>query len=157
MNDTHEPFGNANGDDDNFVIDGDLTSNIPAEAEYYAKLIDISKDVAKSSGNDMFVWCFQILSAVNDGDTKYDTWEGKVYTALSDAAMWKVNETLQAMGLGQVKDGRIVANFSKAEAINRRCVIEIVHEEYRGQPTAKIGTVKEHPKGAGYKPSAPGM
>lgn len=154
---THEPFSNDDSDNDNFVIDGDLTSNIPAEAEYYAKLIDVSKDVAKSSGNDMFVWCFQILSGVSDGDTKYDTWEGKVYTALSDAAMWKVNETLVALGLGEVRDGRIKANFSKAEAVNRRCIIVIKHDEYRGQPTAKIDTVKEHPKGAGYKPSGPGM
>ena len=155
MNDTHEPFSNA-GDDDNFMVDGDLTSNIPAEADYEAKLIDVTKDVSKG-GNDMFVWCFQIIKAMGDGDTEHDTWEGKVYTALTDAAMWKVNETLLGLGLGEVVDGRIKANFSKAEAVNRRCVIEIKHEEYRGMPQASIDKVKEHPKGAGYKPSGPGM
>ncbi len=153
----HEPFSNEAGDDYNFMIDGDLTANIPAEGDYEAKLIDIAKDVAKSSGNDMWVWCFQIIKSQSDGDTKYDTWEGKVYTALTDAAMWKLNETLQGLGLGEVRDGRIKAEFSKAEAINRRCIIKIVHEEYRGQPQAKIDTVEEHPEGAGYKPAGPGM
>lgn len=149
----HEPFKNPD-DEENFVVDGDLTSNIPAEADYEAKLIDVTKDVS-NKGNDMFVWCFQILRACGDGDTTHDTWEGKVYTALTDAAMWKVNEVLQALGLGEIVDGRIKADFSKAEAVNRLCIIEIEHDEYRGQPQAKINLVKEHPKGAGYKSSGP--
>lgn len=156
MTDTHEPFSKSDNDEDNFIVDGDLTSNIPAEADFEAKLIDVSKDVSKA-GNDMFVWCFQIIRAMGDGDTEHNTWEGKVYSVLTDAAMWKVNEILLALDLGEVVDGRIQANFSKSEAVNRRCIIEIVHEEYRGQPQAKIDVIKEHPKGAGYKADGPGM
>lgn len=157
MGQEHEPFSGDGNDDDNFMIDGDLTSNIPPEGEYEGKLIDLGKAVAQNSGNDMWVWCFQILKAQSDGDTKYDEWEGKVYTVLNDASMWKMNQVLQGLGLGRVQDGRIKAEFSKAEAINRRCILEIKHEEYRGQPQAKIDTVGEHPDGAGYKPAGPGM
>ena len=154
-NSKHEPFA-GDDDDDNFVIDGDLSSNIPAEGDYIAKLIDVSNDTSKA-GNAMIVWCIQIIKSVGDGDTKYDEWEDKMYTVMQDNAMWKMNEVLLAFALGEVVDKRIVANFKKRDAVGRYCVITIKHEEYRGLPQAKIDSVKAHPEGAGYKPAGPGM
>lgn len=138
-------------DDDNFTIDGDLTGNLPPEGDYIGKLIDLTKEESKA-GNPMWVWEVELVSRVEYHSDEFAGWSKKVYTALTEAAMWKVNETLQAFGLGRVEDGRIKANFRKGQAMGTHCIMIIEHGEYNGQPTADIAKLLPHPEGAGYKP-----
>lgn len=101
------------------------------DGTYKAKCIDITQDVSKS-GNPMFVWEFEIT----EGDYRGRTF--KSWTAVTPAAMWKVAETVQALGVGQT--GQVV-KFKKGDVINKLCGIVMEQDEYNGKPTSRITRV----------------
>ena len=115
--------------------EGDLTNVtdgflIP-EGTYRVKLMDISQDVSKG-GNPMFVWTFE----VNEG--QYKGFQSKVFTVLTPAAMWKVAETVQALGIGQ--SGTVV-KFKRADVLNKECGAIFETQEYQGQNRSQISKV----------------
>ena len=101
------------------------------DGTYKAKCIDITQDVSKS-GNPMFIWDFEII----EGNYKGKTF--KSWTAITPAAMWKVAETVQALGVGQT--GQVV-KFKKGDVINKLCGIVMEQDEYNGKPASKIARV----------------
>lgn len=101
------------------------------DGTYKAKCIDITQDVSKS-GNPMFIWEFEIV----EGDYKGRTF--KSWTAVTPAAMWKIAETVQALGVGQT--GQVV-KFKKGDVINKLCGIVMEQDEYNGKPTSRITRV----------------
>ena len=101
------------------------------DGTYKAKCIDITQDVSKS-GNPMFVWEFEIT----EGDYRGRTF--KSWTAVTPAAMWKVAETVRALGVGQT--GQVV-KFKKGDVINKLCGIVMEQDEYNGKPTSRITRV----------------
>ena len=101
------------------------------DGTYKAKCIDIVQDVSKS-GNPMFIWDFEII----EGNYKGKTF--KSWTAITPAAMWKVAETVQALGVGQT--GQVV-KFKKGDVINKLCGIVMEQDEYNGKPTSRITRV----------------
>ena len=120
----------------NMAFEVDLTNvqdssfAIP-DGTYKAKCIDITQDVSKS-GNPMFIWEFEIV----EGDYRGRTF--KSWTAVTPAAMWKVAETVQALGVGQT--GQVV-KFKKGDVINKLCGIVMEQDEYNGKPTSRITRV----------------
>ena len=98
---------------------------------YKAKCVDVTQDVSKS-GNPMFTWEFEIT----DGDYRGKTF--KSWTAITPAAMWKVAETVQALGVGQT--GQVV-KFKKGDVVNKLCGIVMEQDEYNGRATSKITRV----------------
>jgi hypothetical protein len=101
------------------------------DGTYKAQCVDIAQDVSKS-GNPMFVWEFEIA----EGDYKGRTF--KSWTAITPAAMWKVAETVQALGVGQT--GQVV-KFKKGDVVGKFCGIVIEQDEYNGKPASKISRV----------------
>jgi hypothetical protein len=118
---------------DNYEID--LTDvqdgfTIP-DGKYEVACIDVEQSVSKG-GNPMFVWTFQVADGPHAG------FESKVFTAITPAAMWKVAETVQALGVGQTGS---VVKFKRSDVINRRCGALIETTEYNGQTRSQITRV----------------
>jgi hypothetical protein len=101
------------------------------DGSYRAKCIDVIQDVSKS-GNPMFVWEFEITEGKYTGRT-FKSW-----TAITPAAMWKVAETVIALGVGQ--NGQVV-KFKRGDVINKECGIVMEQDEYNGKPTSRISRV----------------
>lgn len=118
---------------DNFEVDlSEVQSGfVIPDGTYRVKCIEIEQTVSKG-GNPMFVWTFEVSA----GD--YTGFQSKVFTALTPAAMWKVAETVEALGVGQ--QGQVV-KFKRSDVINKECGALIEQDEYNGQIRSSISRV----------------
>ena len=119
---------------DNFEVDlTDVQSNsftIP-DGNYKVKCVDIEQSVSKG-GNPMFVWTFEI----SEGDHK--GFQSKVFTAITPAAMWKVAETVIALGVGQTGS---VVKFKRTDVLGKECGALVETTEYNGNNRSQISKV----------------
>ena len=119
---------------DNYEVDlTDVQSSafsIP-DGNYKVKCVDIEQSVSKG-GNPMFVWTFEVSEGEHTG------FQSKVFTAITPAAMWKVAETVQALGIGQTGS---VVKFKRTDVINKECGALIEQNEYNGQVRSQISRV----------------
>lgn len=137
------PFGAPKDNDDEFSVN---LSEAPTgggylipDGDYPALLVDLRKGFSKN-GNPQWIWAFAIMSGEHAGK------EFSLFTALTPSALWKVAETVEALGLGK---GGTVSKFIKNEALSRRCIISIRKETYNGQERSSIAKVLSHPDGPG--------
>ena len=137
------PFGTPNDNDDEFSVN---LSEAPVgggylipDGDYPAVLVDLRKGFSKN-GNPQWVWTFAIMGGEHAGK------EFPLYTAIIPSALWKVAETIEALGLGK---GGSVSKFTKSEALSRRCIISIRKDTYNGQERSSIAKVLPHPDGPG--------
>lgn len=118
---------------DTFEVDlTDVESQglIPAGA-YRAKCVNVEQSVSKG-GNPMFVWDFEILEGDGRGRIL------KVFTAITPAAMWKVAETVIALGVGQTGE---VVKFKRSDVIGKECGVTVEDTEYNGNVRSQIQNV----------------
>lgn len=128
------PGGNYTGN--NMAFDVDLTDvqtgfTVP-DGDYLVKCVDVEQGVSQA-GNSQFIWTFAIVG----GD--YDGKEFKSFTALTPAAMWKVAETVTALGLGVV--GQKI-RFSRSDVMGRQCIATMEESEYKGTVRSSIVNVR---------------
>lgn len=118
---------------DNFEVD--LSEVQPGftipDGVYKVKCVEIEQTVSRS-GNPMFTWTFEVSAGPNAG------FQSKVFTALTPAAMWKVAETVEALGVGQT--GQVV-KFKRSDVINKECGALFEQNEYNGQTRSQISRV----------------
>ena len=129
------PGNSANSAADTFELDLTNVDNsggfhIP-EGTYRAKLIEVEQSVSKG-GNPMFVWTFEISAGEHAG------FQLKSFTAITPAAMWKVAETVEALGVGQT--GTVV-KFKRSDVINRECGLVVEDNDYNGSVRSSISRV----------------
>lgn len=119
---------------DNFEVDlTDVQSNsftIP-DGNYRVKCVDVEQSVSKG-GNPMFVWTFEISEGGHKG------FQSKVFTAITPAAMWKVAETVIALGVGQTGS---VVKFKRTDVVGKECGALIEATEYNGNTRSQISKV----------------
>lgn len=130
---TPMPGNSASSAPDSFEVD--LTNvqdnfKVP-DGLYRVRCQDVEQSVSKG-GNPMFVWTFVVV----EGD--YTGREFKVFTAITPAAMWKVAETVMALGVGQ--QGQVV-KFKRSDVINKECGALIEETEYNGNTRSQISRV----------------
>jgi hypothetical protein len=101
------------------------------DGSYKAKCIDVTQEVSKS-GNPMFVWQFELTEG------KYAGKQFKSWTAITPAAMWKVAETVIALGVGQ--NGQVV-KFKRGDVIGKLCGLVMEQDEYNGKLTSRVSRV----------------
>lgn len=123
---------------DNFEVDlSEVQSSfVIPDGVYRVKCIEIEQTVSKG-GNPMFAWTFEICAGDHTG------FQSKVFTALTPAAMWKVAETVEALGVGQT--GQVV-RFKRSDVINKECGAMFEQSEYNSQIRSSISrlmTLKE--------------
>jgi hypothetical protein len=130
---TNTPMPGAPTSPDSFEVDLTDVQNgftIP-DGVYKVKCIDIEQSVSKG-GNPMFIWTFEVSEGNHAG------FQSKVFTAITPAAMWKVAETVQALGVGQT--GQTV-KFKRTDVIGKECGAMIEATEYNGQDRSQISKV----------------
>lgn len=119
---------------DNFEVDlTDVQANsftIP-DGNYKVKCVNVEQSVSKG-GNPMFVWTFEI------SEGQYKGFQSKVFTAITPAAMWKVAETVIAMGVGQTGS---VVKFKRTDVVGKECGALIEATEYNGNTRSQISKV----------------
>lgn len=132
-NPTPMPGTSSSASADNFAVDlTEVKSNftIP-DGLYKVRCTEIEQSVSKS-GNPMFVWTFQVSEGEHAGH------ELKVFTAVTPAAMWKVAETVEALGIGQTGS---VVKFKRSDVLNRECGAMVEASEYNGQSRSSVTRV----------------
>lgn len=130
---TPMPGGSASAATDSFEVD--LTNvqdnfKVP-DGLYRVRCQEVEQSVSKG-GNPMFVWTFVVV------DGEYAGREFKIFTALTPAAMWKVAETVVALGVGQ--QGQVV-KFKRSDVVGKDCGALIEENEYNGQVRSQIARV----------------
>lgn len=118
---------------DNFEVDlTDVQDNfkIP-DGNYRVKCVDVEQSVSKG-GNPMFVWTFEVSEGEHAG------FQSKVFTAITPAAMWKVAETVIALGVGQTGS---VVKFKRTDVVGKECGALIEATEYNGNTRSQISKV----------------
>ena len=98
---------------------------------YKVKCIEVEQTVSKG-GTPMFAWTFEVSSGEHAG------FQSKVFTALTPAAMWKVAETVEALGVGQ--QGQVV-KFKRSDVVNKECGALFETSDYNGQSRSSISRV----------------
>lgn len=130
------PYGSPTDDDDDDFsaeFDGDETATVAA-GTYTARVVDVVKGDSKA-GNPMWTWTFAVTGNEKGKKSDFDGKELKLWTALTPAAMWKLSETVQALGI-PVEDNKI--KCKKGDLVGKSCLIEVQEDEYNGRPSAKI-------------------
>lgn len=129
------------------------SGDVIPEAKYTLKCTDVKHDTSEA-GNPMWVWDFIVAKG------KYAGKDFRIYTALTEAAMWKVAEVLEAMGFDATPGQK--NEFTRKEAIGRMVLGDIITDTFtakKGKNKGKertrsiLDSIEAHPKGAGYKPS----
>lgn len=98
------------------------------DGNYKVRCTEIEQSVSKG-GNPMFVWTFEVSEGPHTG------FQSKVFTAITPAAMWKVAETVVALGVGQ--QGQMV-KFKRSDVLNKECGAIIEKTEYNGKTNSQI-------------------
>ena len=126
------PFSGSPSDSFEVDLSGvALNSFTIPDGNYKVKCVDIEQSVSKG-GNPMFVWTFEV------SEGQYSGFQSKVFTAVTPAAMWKVAETVIALGVGQ--SGSVV-KFTRSQVIGKECGALIEKTEYNGQERSQITKV----------------
>lgn len=145
---TDNPFGTPAEDDDHFEVDlpeDDGSGFMVPEGDYIGCLVDLEKGFSQA-GNPMWTWTFKLVQGEQEGR------EFKLFTALTPAAMWKVREVIEALGLGTA--GK-TSKWKKSDAIGRMCTLTMVDDEYQGVKRSSINKTTPHPGGVGTRYSGP--
>lgn len=127
------PGGQVPAGADSFEVDLSNVQNnfVIPDGSYRVKCLEVEQTVSKG-GNPMFVWTFEVSAGEHAG------FQSKVFTAITPAAMWKVAETVQAMGVGQT--GQVV-KFKRSDVAGKECGAVIEKTEYNGQERSQISRV----------------
>lgn len=119
---------------DNFEVDltdVEVSSFTIPDGIYKVKCMNVEQTVSKG-GNPMFVWDFEVSEGPHVG------FKSKVFTAITPAAMWKVAETVIALGVGQ--QGSVV-KFKRSDVLNKECGAMFEQTEYEGKNRSQIARV----------------
>lgn len=110
------------------LTDVEVNSYTIPDGNYKVMCVEIEQSVSKG-GNPMFVWTFEV------SEGQYTGFQLKVFTAITPAAMWKVAETVIALGVGQT--GKMV-KFKRSDVINKECGAVVEKTEYNGKTNSQI-------------------
>lgn len=127
------PGQSTAGAADTFEVDLSEVSSgfVIPDGNYKVKCVEIEQSVSKG-GNPMFVWTFEVSEGDHLGH------QLKVFTAITPAAMWKVAETVVALGVGQTGS---VVKFKRSDVIGKECGAAVEKSEYNGNERSQISRV----------------
>lgn len=101
------------------------------DGNYKVKCTEVEQGVSKA-GNPQFIWSFEISEGNHLG------FQLKSFTAITPAAMWKVAETVQALGVGQTGE---VVKFNRSDVVGKECGALVEQSEYNGNIRSQISKV----------------
>lgn len=112
----------------------------PTKAEVPGKIVALAKKTGPSGPMVVF------STVVTEGE--FAGREFDLYCSFSPKARFKIIETYKAVGLP------IDQPYPKSAAIGVYVILCLEDEEYNGRWSAKLRSLKAHPKGVGYRGTA---
>ncbi len=147
---TADPF-DSGGFDDDFEVNLGKVGGRPPAGSAIVELAQIKKQVSQS-GNPMWVFEFKIIEYRQvDGEGEASDWIGEVlpvFCALTPNAMWKLAETVGALGIDVPADDR-VARFKSEDVIGVQALAALKHTEFNGRETTSIDALRALDTSAG--------
>jgi hypothetical protein len=145
------PFGRPMEDETVTILipEGAESGKIPADDQYIGRCLGFVKELSQSSGNPMLTWVFQI----EEGE--FAGMDFTLWTPLVDTTMWKVMDTLTALGIPWKPGTPLDLNPKQVKNILVR--MRIVDDNFQGRDRSKLQAVLPHPDGAGTKAAGPGF
>lgn len=120
-------------------------AKLPDKTWHQMKVTNVVFKHAESSGNPMWEWDLIVMAGQYAGQTF------KLWTALTDSAAWKVQETLEALGQDCPPGEEIT--LDKKAVIGAACEGFVVDDDRPGKEDfSKLDKIRPHPKGAGFRP-----
>lgn len=98
------------------------------EGEHLVRVKKLEMGTVQGSGDDALKAVFEVLEGDGKGCSVFETF------SLSEKALWKLKQFLVAIGVKA--DGKLSLDLDKLEG--KKCLIDVIHEEYNGQKRAKI-------------------
>ena len=110
-----------------------------AEGEHIAVLKETEVKTSEA-GNDMISCTFEVVAGSSAGARVFDNF------VLTEKALWRLKTYLECIGIKA--DGKLKLDTDKMKG--KKCIIEVAHEEYKGQTRARISGFKKlsEPKSA---------
>ena len=103
-----------------------------AEGEHVAALKEAELKTSEA-GNEMISCVFEVVAGASSGARVFDNF------VLTDKALWRLKTYLECLGIKA--DGKLKLDLDKL--IGKKCIIEVAHEEYKGQTRARISDFKK--------------
>ena len=98
------------------------------EGEHLVSVKKMEMGTVQGSGDDALKAVFEVLEGDGKGCSVFETF------SLGEKALWKLKQFLLAIGVKA--DGKLSLDLDKLEG--KKCLIDVIHEEYNGQKRAKI-------------------
>lgn len=98
------------------------------EGEHLVRVKKLEMGTVQGSGDDALKAIFEVLEGDGRGCSVFETF------SLGEKALWKLKQFLVAIGVKA--DGKLSLDLDKLEG--KKCLIDVIHEEYNGQKRAKI-------------------
>lgn len=98
------------------------------EGEHLVRVKKLEMGTVQGSGDDALKAVFEVLEGDGKGCSVFETF------SLGEKALWKLKQFLVAVGVKA--DGKLSLDLDKLEG--KKCLIDVIHEEYNGQKRAKI-------------------
>lgn len=146
------PFSASPVDDEAVEVilpEGAESGRIPAGDQYIGQLLGMVHGRSKSSDNPMLTWTFTMYK----GD--FRGMDFTLYTPLSENSMWKLADTLTALGV-KWEPGVKVSIKSK-ELKGTLVRMKIVDDKFEDRDRSKLSGILPHPDGAGTKAKVKGF
>jgi hypothetical protein len=135
-------FNPDGGSDEDFSFDASQAreSKYVIPDAWYGGVVSNVERATSSSGNPMYVWYIDGTEGPSVGITF------RVYTVLSDDAIWRLLNMVQSLGMPIPADKKV--SFKKKDVIGKQLKFLTKVEEYNGKKRSGITEVKPHPAGA---------
>lgn len=141
-----KPFADPSADEifEILIPEGAESGKIPSGDDYILQCLSVTFGKAKSSGNPMYTFVFTIF----EGD--YKGMDFELYCPLTDNALWKLSDTLTALGQKVTPGKPMKVRASDLKGVLVRGVI-IDDKTNTGREVSKLQATLPHPDGAGTK------
>lgn len=100
------------------------------KGEYIASVFQVEKKET-TSGNEYLTWTFKILEGEYTGRKMF------LNTSLQPRALWRLQKILKALNI----DAKGKIRLDLENLLGKKCKIIIIHENFDGEPVAKIREV----------------
>jgi hypothetical protein len=115
----------------------EINTLIP-EDEYPIEVVDFTQKTAKSSGNPMIKWTFQIVGGPHNGRQLFTN------TVMTQRALPILARLLSALGVYDPEDPEKQSlSLVHGEIVGLRCIGVVKHREYEGEKQAELKSFKK--------------
>lgn len=131
---------------DDFDVDlSQMDADRPPAGIAVVQVMDVSKGRSRAN-NPQWIWTLRVVE-YREGPTDMDCSALRpldYYTAITRAALWKVDEIVQALGLQKNAEGKV--KFSREQVQGVLMLASLKEGEFNGRPQTNIEALRAYPE-----------